>query len=125
MKKIVLPKGLTSIERWTFSGCEMLEEIILPEGITSIDNYAFDGCSRLKSIVVPENVQYIGNAAFSSCRALIQVIFTSEVPPIVGLDVFENCPGTLQILIPAGTMEAYSTALGWSEYVQYLVESTE
>ena len=125
LKKIVLPKGLTSIERWTFSGCEMLEEIILPEGITSIDNYAFDGCSRLKSIVVPENVQYIGNAAFSSCRALIQVIFTSEVPPIVGLDVFENCPGTLQILIPAGTMEAYSTALGWSEYVQYLVESTE
>ena len=125
LKHVNLPEGLTSIERWTFSGCEMLEEIILPEGITSVDYYAFHGCSSLKSIVVPENVQYIGGSAFSSCSALNQVTFTSAEPPVIGSEVFEYCPDTLQILIPAGTMEAYSTAPGWSEYVQYLVESTE
>ena len=125
LKHVNLPEGLTSIERWTFSGCEMLEEIILPEGITSVDYYAFHGCSSLKSIVVPENVQYIGGSAFSSCSALNQVTFTSAEPPVIGSEVFEYCPDTLQILIPAGTMEAYSTAPGWSEYVRYLVESTE
>ena len=105
--------------------CQSLEEIILPEQITSIDYSAFMSCVNLKSIVVPENVQYIGDEAFSSCSALSQVTFTSAEPPVLGLGVFNYCSSTLQVLIPAGTLETYSTAPGWSEYVQYLVESTE
>lgn len=123
LKKVDLPEKLTSIERFTFSGCEALEEILLPEGIISIDDYAFDCCRSLKSIVVPDNIQYIGDAAFSGCSGLNQVSFTSLEPPIIGTEVFEYCPDALQILIPAGTLEAYCSALGWSEYVQYLVES--
>ena len=73
--------------------------------------------------MVPDNIQYIGDAAFSGCSGLNQVSFTSLEPPIIGTEVFEYCPDALQILIPAGTLEAYCSALGWSEYVQYLVES--
>ena len=79
----------------------------------------------MKAIVVPEKVLYIGNEVFSSCSSLSQVTFTSAEPPVIGQDVFDYCPDTLQLLIPVGTMDAYSTASGWSEYVQYLVESTE
>lgn len=125
LKKVDLPEKLTSIARFTFSGCEALEEILLPEGIISVDDYAFDSCRSLKSIVVPDNIQYIGDAAFSGCSGLNQVSFTSLEPPIIGTEVFEYCPDALQILIPAGTLEAYCSALGWSEYVQYLVESAE
>ena len=125
LKKVNLPEGLSSIASYTFEMCQSLEEIILPEQITSIDYSAFMSCVNLKSIVVPENVQYIGDEAFSSCSALSQVTFTSAEPPVLGLGVFNYCSSTLQVLIPAGTLETYSTAPGWSEYVQYLVESTE
>lgn len=125
LKQINLPEELTSIAEYTFSRCTSLGNIVLPEGIVSIATSAFYSCRSLKSIVLPENVQYVGGSAFSYCSALNQVTFTSAEPPVIGSEVFEYCPDTLQILIPAGTMEAYSTALGWSEYVQYLVESTE
>ncbi len=125
LKQINLPEELTSIAEYTFSRCTSLGNIVLPEGIVSIATSAFYSCRSLKSIVLPENVQYVGGSAFSSCSALNQVTFTSAEPPVIGSEVFEYCPDTLQILIPAGTMEAYSTAPGWSEYVQYLVESTE
>lgn len=125
LKQINLPEELTSIAEYTFSRCTSLGNIVLPEGIVSIATSAFYSCRSLKSIVLPENVQYVGGSAFSYCSALNQVTFTSAEPPVIGSEVFEYCPDTLQILIPAGTMEAYSTAPGWSEYVQYLVESTE
>ena len=114
-----------SIAKSAFSGCKALTDIVLPEKMTSIGDGAFGGCISLKSIVLPENVQYVGEGAFSNCSALSQVTFTSVEPSVLGLGVFDYCPATLQLLIPAGTMDAYSTALGWSEYVQYLVESTE
>lgn len=125
LKKIDLPESLTNIAEFTFNWCINLEEITLPDGITSIDDWAFQHCSNLKSIIVPENIQYVGESAFTSCEALNNVTFMPIVPPAIGLRVFENCSSTLQILVPAGTLEAYSTAPGWSEYVQYLVESTE
>lgn len=125
LKKINLPEGLMSIAKSAFSGCKALTDIVLPEKMTSIGDGAFGGCISLKSIVLPENVQYVGEGAFSNCSALSQVTFTSVEPSVLGLGVFDYCPATLQLLIPAGTMDAYSTALGWSEYVQYLVESTE
>lgn len=125
LKKVNLPKGLTSVANGAFLNCSSLEEIVLPEEIMSIGELAFGGCSRLKSIVIPQNVQYVGGWAFSPCDVLNQVIFTSVEPPVLGTEVFEYCPDALQILIPAGTLEAYCSALGWSEYVQYLVESAE
>ena len=123
--KINLPEGLTDIAGYIFDGCQSLEEIVLPEGIVSVEDRAFRNCSSMKAIVVPEKVLYIGNEVFSSCSSLSQVTFTSAEPPVIGQDVFDYCPDTLQLLIPVGTMDAYSTASGWSEYVQYLVESTE
>ena len=70
-------------------------------------------------------MRYLGAYAFSWCGALNQVTFASVDPPIIGQGIFGYCSDMLQLLIPAGTMDAYSSATGWSEYVQYLVESTE
>lgn len=125
LKKIHLSENLTMIPDHTFVHCGSLEDIVLSEKTESVGVCAFQYCRSLKSIVLPENVRYVGESAFHSCDNLGQVAFISEKPPVIGQNVFYNCPDTLQILIPAGTMEAYSSALGWSEYVQYLVESAE
>ena len=123
--KIDLPEGLVEVASGTFSNCESLKEIVLPESVNFIGGNAFWSCSSLAEISLPSNVQYIGPNAFARCVVLNQVTFTAIEPPVIGTDVFSRCPTALRLLIPAGTLETYSTALGWSEYVQYLVESTE
>lgn len=125
LRTVNLPRGLVKIAEYTFNCCSSLEKIVLPTSITSIGVCAFCGCGNLKSIVLPANVQYVADGTFESCGTLSQVIFDSAVPPVIGYGVFNYCSVTLQLLIPAGTLEAYSTAPSWSEYVQYLVESTE
>ena len=125
LKKIHLPENLTKIPDHTFLHCASLEDIVLQDATESVGACAFQYCRSLKRIVLPENVQYVGESAFHSCDVLGQVTFTSAKPPVIGQNVFYRCPDALQIFVPAGTIEAYSTAPGWSEYVQYLVESTE
>lgn len=125
LKKIHLPENLTKIPDHTFLHCASLEDIVLQDATESVGACAFQYCRSLKRIVLPENVQYVGESAFHSCDVLGQVTFTSAKPPVIGQNVFYRCPDALQIFVPAGTIEAYSTAPSWSEYVQYLVESTE
>lgn len=125
LKSVHLPNGLTSIAEHLFLSCRSLEEVSMPGRIFSIGDMSFSGCESLNNLVLSESVQFVGDGAFSSCSTLSQVVFTSTEPPVIGQSVFEYCSDALQILIPAGTMEAYSSALGWSEYVQYLVESAE
>lgn len=125
LKELNLPEGLTNIAEGTFAQCTSLDNVVLPDGVVSIGESAFRDCNSLKNIFIPANMRYLGAYAFSWCGALNQVTFASVDPPIIGQGIFGYCSDMLQLLIPAGTMDAYSSATGWSEYVQYLVESTE
>ena len=48
----------------TFYGCSSLESIVLPDGVTSIEKETFNGCSSLKSITIPNTVTEIKEKAF-------------------------------------------------------------
>ncbi len=74
-----IPKGVTDICRWVFSGCKNLEVINIPESVTSIGDYAFENCLGLKSITIPESVTIIGDYSFSSCVALTHVEMPKSV----------------------------------------------
>nr|WP_162156431.1 leucine-rich repeat domain-containing protein [[Eubacterium] cellulosolvens] len=79
-EEVVLPKGLKSIGRGAFQGCERLKEIDIPEGVETIEDRAFAGCSSLKELTIPEGVKKIecnvwgrgayGFASYGSCEKL-------------------------------------------------------
>lgn len=67
LKRLTLPKDITSIEQSAFFGCTGLMSITIPSYVTSISKYAFWGCSSLTSIELPNSLTTIDEAAFMKC----------------------------------------------------------
>ena len=87
---ITIPEGVTTIEKWAFSGCKALQSINIPNCVTTIGDFAFSGCSELKSIDIPNSVTKIGNDAFRNCSALQCIDIPNSVTKI-GEDAFSHC----------------------------------
>ena len=117
---VAIPSRVTSIGTNVFSGCP-ITSVTFREGITSIGDYMFGG-SNLTSITIPSSVTSIGEHAFADCQSLAAVHILSTTPPTIGKDAFSNILSGCKIYIPAGSLEAYSTATNWSNYVSMLVE---
>lgn len=131
----------TSIKENAFGSCNSLTNITLLEGVTTIPNYLFRKCEKLEVVTFPSTVHTIGMKVFSGCKKIKEVYLNSIVPPTVpkeytisgginnnnvdGLMLFHKANIDAKIYVPFGTLEAYSTAKGWSDYVDYFVESPE
>lgn len=70
----VVPNGVTTIPRHSFSCNSSLKNITLPEGVTSI---AWDTCwgTSIESINVPSTVKTIANEAFSNGASFTSLTF--------------------------------------------------
>ena len=55
------------IGKYAFCSCNNLKRLTLPKDITSIEQSAFFGCSGLTSITIPSSVTAIGKWSFSGC----------------------------------------------------------
>ena len=113
-----IPSGITEIKHDLFDGCHSLTGITLHSGIIYIDDYAFRNCSGMTSIVIPENVIQIGQEAFYGCTRLQSIIVEATTPPNIGngaLKTFDNT-GSCPILVPAQSIEAYKSDVGWATY---------
>ncbi|MBO5884299.1 MAG: leucine-rich repeat domain-containing protein, partial [Clostridia bacterium] len=89
--------------------------IDLPEGIEEIQYRAFSQNLALTNIKIPSTITIIAEEAFIGTKNLVSVTIESSVPPTVGANVF-NGNGTVVIYVPSGSVQAYKTASGWSEY---------
>jgi len=94
----------------------------IPNNVTTIDSYAFYLCTKLTNIVIPATVTTINTAAFSICTSLTSITIQAGTPPSLGYDnsafsSTNNC----QIRVPAASVNAYKTALGWSTYASRIV----
>ena len=45
---VVIPEGVTRIDRWAFFNCGSLTNVTIPESVIHIYDTAFYGCSGLK-----------------------------------------------------------------------------
>ena len=90
LKRLTLPKDITSIEQSAFFGCTGLMSITIPSYVTSISKYAFWGCSSLTSIELPNSLTTIDEAAFRKCTSLTSVTLTSNLTSI-GSQAFIGC----------------------------------
>lgn len=124
LTSIILPNSLISIGDSAFGNCTSLNSIILSENLTRLPSLVFSSCSALKSLVIPKNIKEI---AFDSIRTagLTTITLNSNVPPQLEEGTESNpeiSNKVTTIYIPAGTLEAYSSADVWNKYVDRFVE---
>lgn len=121
---VVLPKALTGVQNQVFYSCSSLATINLEDtSVTRIGTSAFSGCYSLLDITLPSTVTKIDDSAFSwnieSGSKTTNLTVLATTPPTLGSNVFNNRDGintTLNIYVPAESVEAYKAASGWSSY---------
>ena len=100
--KLDLPKTLTKIGAYTFSGFKQLVELDLPDSIVSIGTRAFYDCSSLRSVKLPARLKVISESLFSQCKALEQVQMPEDLERIEAY-AFADCLNLKSITLPGGT----------------------
>lgn len=119
LTSINIPSGVTTIGDFVFAFCTRLPYITIPNSVTNIGNQAFGGCYSFTSVTIPSGVTSIGYWAFKECSGLASITCLATTPPSAviydewaAFDDTNNCP----IYVPAGSVNAYKTASGWSAY---------
>lgn len=97
---IILPSGMTKINRGGFAGCTNLASVTLPQTLETIGGDAFLGCSSLKSIIIPNSVTSISGSAFESCTALTYVKLPDGITALKA-STFRDCSALPTVTIPA------------------------
>ena len=113
LKTVIIPKKITKVPDYCFSGCSALEEIQII-GNTPVNGeigaYAFKDCIALKTLGVVEkdekgnikniidslNVTKIGDYAFSGCKKIKVAVLPKSVIEI-GDSVFSGCESLVEI----------------------------
>lgn len=122
---VTIPPGVTSIGLSAFGGCKALTSIVLPDGLQTISNYAFSNCNLLSSIIIPASVTSMGTQVFSGNNLIFESLtMRSATPPTLSGILIINPQNfiNLKIYIPAGSLNAYSTATNWSLLASKFVE---
>ena len=102
LKKIILPKSITSLYHKAFYGCKNLEDVVLQEGLTSIGSYTFEDCSKLESINIPASVTNIEGCAFQECSSLKIISIPASVTSI-GEAIFRSCTSLTSVTFEEGS----------------------
>ncbi len=88
---VVVPMGITKIDRWAFYGFKCLLNVTIPKGIYTIEDFAFSGCKKLLKAIIPEGTWRIGICAFEGCEKLSNVKIPTSVKRIAA-KAFNGCP---------------------------------
>ena len=109
LKKIILPKGLVSIEDGAFRECSSLTDIEIPECVTSVGDHAFWGCEALRQVTVPESVTGIEAGVFGGCKGLAD----EDGFVIVCGILFDYTGDASSVIIPEGVTRIGESAFSW------------
>lgn len=96
--------------------------------VTSIGDYAFYDCSGLTSVTIPNSVTSIGTSTFCQCSGLTEIVSLHQTPPSVQLPSVNNqykysfygVNVNIPVYVPAESLNAYQTALGWSSFNNFI-----
>ena len=102
VESVILPEGITEIEKTAFRYCTGLMSIQLPSTLQTIGEYAFFHCENLVEIEIPAGMTAIGSRAFQCCYRLQHVTMSAKMKTIPTNTFFE-CHSRLTIHAPSGS----------------------
>lgn len=87
---IALPKNVTTIGQYAFSGTGVTGPLELPDDLTEIGAYAFCQCSNLKgTLTIPKNIKAIEDGVFALCGFTGNLVIPDDVTKI-GKSAFQS-----------------------------------
>ena len=111
-----MPKGITKIEEYTFSGCNKLKHINLPDDIFYIGDWNFHSC-QIDTFRIPSKLRIIGNYALPTNT---KAYYYKTNNPETFEDVYLNNNATL--FVPKGCVGVFRNNEYWSKF-EYIVET--
>ncbi len=119
LAEIALPQGIETIGKNAFAATG-LRSFALPEGITSTSEYLCFNCQKLTALTLPTTITNIGYRSFDECNALVEIHCKATTPPTLEQYAFEATVNERKIYVPQGSVEAYKTAEGWSDFAEQI-----
>lgn len=111
-----IPKGIKTICKGSFWGCDSLTYIKIPDGVTEIESYSFGLCTGLTSLTIPNSVKEIGDYSFCDCSSLMCIFSMRTTPPVIAEHTFSGVDKSVPIYVPDESVSAYKEAEGWCEF---------
>ena len=96
---VVIPEGISSINRGTFAHCRSLRFVVIPESVTSIREGAFAYCSSLVSADLPDNLRNLERDVFLSCTKLTSMRIPDRLH-YISTGVFAHCHSLTSVILP-------------------------
>lgn len=127
LSSITIPQGITEIKPYTFDWSN-LSSVVIPSSVTSIGREAF-ARTKLTSVTIPSSVNQISYYAFENCDNLVDIRVNATVPPTIpepdeyygGIFGPVGSVSGRKIKVPAGKVNTYKNATGWSYYASEIV----
>ncbi|MBR1632232.1 MAG: leucine-rich repeat domain-containing protein [Bacteroidales bacterium] len=93
---LIIPKTVTRIKKYAFSGLESLNSIIISGTVQSIEEDAFYHCINIKKIIIEEGTLVLGKEAFRNLSQLRRIDLPRSIKTIER-DAFRGCEKLMQI----------------------------
>lgn len=100
--ELIIPEKITVIEDAAFFACEGITSLILPSGLKSIGRLSFSLTGLIGPLTLPNGLESIGEEAFLSCSGLTGLTLPNSLKSI-GKNAFASCTEiTGELVIPSG-----------------------
>ena len=124
IEDVIIPEGVTTIEKYAFADCVQMTSVSLPStittieagafrnngiatlvfpetcGLTEIAASAFSHCDNLKEVTSPAYIKTVGKAAFFECEKLEKIVLEEGVVTVEKLG-FQGCPALKELILPS------------------------
>ena len=89
-------------------------ELELPKTVTAIPDYAFTGCSGMTKVLIPSTVKTIGTEAMNGCTGLREIRVAGREIPALGDNVFQGISiASCTLYVRSGMKTKFSKAAQW------------
>ncbi|MBQ4562451.1 MAG: leucine-rich repeat protein [Clostridia bacterium] len=110
---LVIPKELTVISRYAFSGCDSILTVTIPETVTKIDDNAFLDCDNIRGVYISDlatwcNIEFAdqdSNPLSNTYNLYLNGVLVKELAipdsvTVIGNYAFYNCAYITSVIIP-------------------------